>query len=99
MTGAKVLELEYEAYPEMAGQVLRRSWRSRAAMARLRGSRRAPCRRRADQGGGGAIVTAAPHRSVAYEANQFVIDAIKDRLPIWKRGASPTAASGSAPGA
>jgi molybdopterin synthase catalytic subunit len=32
-----------------------------------------------------AIVTAAPHRGVAYEANRYVIEAIKERLPIWKR--------------
>jgi molybdopterin synthase catalytic subunit len=31
------------------------------------------------------IVTAAPHRGAAYEANRRVIEAIKDRLPIWKR--------------
>jgi molybdopterin synthase catalytic subunit len=31
------------------------------------------------------IVTAAPHRAEAYEANRFVIEAIKERLPIWKR--------------
>jgi molybdopterin synthase catalytic subunit len=32
-----------------------------------------------------AIVTAAPHRAEAYAANRFVIEAITDRLPIWKR--------------
>jgi molybdopterin synthase catalytic subunit len=32
-----------------------------------------------------AIVTAAPHRAAAYEANRFVIEEIKLRLPIWKR--------------
>jgi molybdopterin synthase catalytic subunit len=32
-----------------------------------------------------AIVTAAAHRSDAYDANRFVIEAIKERLPIWKR--------------
>ena len=32
-----------------------------------------------------AIVTAARHRAEAYEANRFVIEAIKERLPIWKR--------------
>jgi molybdopterin synthase catalytic subunit len=32
-----------------------------------------------------AIVTAAGHRAEAYEANRFVIEAIKERLPIWKR--------------
>ncbi|HEY7462897.1 MAG TPA: molybdenum cofactor biosynthesis protein MoaE, partial [Candidatus Limnocylindria bacterium] len=31
------------------------------------------------------IVTAAAHRGEAYEANRFVIEAIKQRLPIWKR--------------
>jgi len=32
-----------------------------------------------------AIVTASAHRAEAYEANRFVIEAIKERLPIWKR--------------
>jgi molybdopterin synthase catalytic subunit len=32
-----------------------------------------------------AIAAAAPHRSDAYDANRFVIEAIKERLPIWKR--------------
>ena len=32
-----------------------------------------------------AIVTAARHRGEAYEANRFIIEAIKQRLPIWKR--------------
>jgi molybdopterin synthase catalytic subunit len=32
-----------------------------------------------------AIVTAAPHREEAYAANRYVIEAIKQRLPIWKR--------------
>jgi molybdopterin synthase catalytic subunit len=32
-----------------------------------------------------AIVTAAMHRAEAYEANRYVIEAIKERLPIWKR--------------
>jgi molybdopterin synthase catalytic subunit len=32
-----------------------------------------------------AIVTAAKHRAEAYEANRFIIEAIKQRLPIWKR--------------
>jgi len=32
-----------------------------------------------------AIVAAAPHRSDAYDANRFVIEGIKERLPIWKR--------------
>lgn len=84
--GRVVLELEYEAYPEMAG----------AAMAEIVGEAE---RRWAEATVGVvhrvgivpigeaavAIVTAAPHRSEAYEANRFVIEAIKERLPIWKR--------------
>ena len=32
-----------------------------------------------------AIAAAAVHRAEAYEANRYVIEAIKERLPIWKR--------------
>jgi molybdopterin synthase catalytic subunit len=32
-----------------------------------------------------AIATAAPHRAEAFEACRFVIDQIKERVPIWKR--------------
>ena len=32
-----------------------------------------------------AIVTAAAHRAEAYDANRYVIEQIKERLPIWKR--------------
>jgi molybdopterin synthase catalytic subunit len=32
-----------------------------------------------------AIVTAAAHRDEAYQASRQVIEAIKERLPIWKR--------------
>ncbi|MEO8226989.1 MAG: molybdenum cofactor biosynthesis protein MoaE [Gemmatimonadota bacterium] len=32
-----------------------------------------------------AVVAAAPHRAVAFEACRFVIDEVKARVPIWKR--------------
>ena len=83
--GRRVVELEYEAYPEMAEAVLREivaeaesRWGARAAVAHRHGV----------VGIGEAavaIVTAAMHRAEAYEANRFVIEAIKERLPIWKR--------------
>ena len=84
--GRAVLELEYEAYPEMAGAVLaeivgeaERRWAGcRAAVVHRVGL--VPIGEAAV-----AIVTVAPHRSEAYEANRFVIEAIKERLPIWKR--------------
>ena len=31
------------------------------------------------------IVSAAAHRDAAYQASRYVIEAIKERLPIWKR--------------
>jgi molybdopterin synthase catalytic subunit len=84
--GREVLELEYEAYPEMAMSVLAeivaeaeaRSPDCVAAVVHRTGM--VPIGEAAV-----AIVTAAPHRSEAYEANRFVIEAIKERLPIWKR--------------
>lgn len=32
-----------------------------------------------------AIVVAHPHRADAYDASRFVIEAVKRRLPVWKR--------------
>ena len=83
--GREVLELEYEAYPEMATAVLaeivgdvERRWTGCIAAVVHRVGR-VPIGEAAV-----AIVTAAAHRSDAYEANRFVIEAIKERLPIWK---------------
>ncbi len=84
--GRAVLELEYEAYPEMAGAVL--SAIVAEAQERWGGSSVAVVHRVGVVPIGEAavaIVTAAPHRSDAYEANRYVIEAIKERLPIWKR--------------
>jgi len=84
--GREVLELEYEAYPEMATDVLAEIVAE--AEDRWRGCAVAVMHRVGVVPIGGAavaIVTAAPHRSEAYEASRFVIEAIKERLPIWKR--------------
>ncbi|HEX2141810.1 MAG TPA: molybdenum cofactor biosynthesis protein MoaE [Candidatus Limnocylindria bacterium] len=83
--GRTVLELEYEAYAEMAESVLAEI----VAEAELRweGSRVAVVHRmgRVPIGEAAvAIVTASAHRAEAYEANRQVIEAIKQRLPIWK---------------
>ena len=84
--GREVLELEYEAYPEMAISVLADIVGEAEAM--WPGCTAAVVHRVGLVPIGEAavaIVTAAPHRSEAYEANRFVIEAIKERLPIWKR--------------
>ncbi len=84
--GRTVLELEYEAYPEMAIVVLHEI--ATEAEARWPGSAVAVVHRIGLVPIGEAavaIVAASPHRSEAYEASRFVIEAIKQRLPIWKR--------------
>jgi MoaE-MoaD fusion protein len=84
--GREVLELEYEAYPEMATSVLAEI--AAAAEERWKGSAVAVVHRVGVVPIGEAavaIVSAAAHRSEAYEVNRFVIEAIKERLPIWKR--------------
>jgi molybdopterin synthase catalytic subunit len=84
--GRVVLELEYEAYPEMAGAVMAEIVRdaeerwAEAVVAVVHRVGIVPIGEAAV-----AIVTASPHRTDAYEANRFVIEAIKERLPIWKR--------------
>ena len=83
--GRTVIELEYEVYPEMAAAVLAEiaataeaRWDAAAAVAHRHGV--VPIGEAAV-----AIVTAAKHRAEAYEASRFIIEAIKERLPIWKR--------------
>jgi molybdopterin synthase catalytic subunit len=83
--GRGVVALEYEAYAEMAASVLdeiRAEAESRfeVTCAVVHRSGVVPIGEAAV-----AIVTAAPHRGPAYEANRWVIEAIKERLPIWKR--------------
>ena len=83
--GRGVLELEYEIYPELAVAVLSQitaeaesRWGAAVAVVHRTGIV-------AIGEAAVAIVTAAPHRAEAYEANRFVIEAIKEQLPIWKR--------------
>ncbi len=83
--GRPVTELEYEVYPEMASTVLveiaeeaERRWPVTVGVQHRHGV--VPIGETAV-----AIVVAAGHRAEAYEANRFVIEAIKERLPIWKR--------------
>jgi molybdopterin synthase catalytic subunit len=80
-----VIQLEYEVYPEMAASVLaeiaaeaEQRWGAVAAVVHRYGV--VPIGEAAI-----AIVTAAMHRAEAYDANRFIIEATKERLPIWKR--------------
>jgi MoaE-MoaD fusion protein len=83
--GRAVIELEYEAYPEMAASVLTEiaeaaAERWSAAVGVVHRVGLVPIGEAAV-----VIVTATAHRSDAYAANREVIEAIKERLPIWKR--------------
>ena len=83
--GRAVTELEYEAYPEMARSVLdaiagEAASRFGAVCAVVHRTGVVPLGEAAV-----AIVTAAAHRGEAYDANRYVIEQIKERLPIWKR--------------
>ena len=80
-----VVELEYEVYAEMARTVIEEisdeaSARFGVAVAVEHRFGVVPIGEAAV-----AIVTAARHRAEAYDANRYVIEAIKERLPIWKR--------------
>jgi molybdopterin synthase catalytic subunit len=83
--GREVIELEYEAYPEMAVSVLTdiaedAAARWSAAVGVVHRVGVVPIGEAAV-----AIVSATGHRPDAYAANRQVIEAIKERLPIWKR--------------
>jgi molybdopterin synthase catalytic subunit len=81
-----VEQLEYEAHPTLATEALDRiatkaseRWDVRHVVAH---HRTGTCRL-----GEATVVVAcsAPHRADALEACRFMIDAIKDEVPIWKK--------------
>ena len=84
--GKRTLYLEYEAYPtmavkqlEMIGQEVRERWPDTLVavthrVGRLEISDIAV-----------VIAVSSPHRKAAYEANEYVIERIKQIVPIWKK--------------
>jgi len=83
-------ELQYEAYPEMAVAEMERI--GAEAGARWPGVRVAAAHRvgRLLPGDVAVIVAvASPHRAEAFTAGQFVMDAIKMLVPIWKKEVAP----------
>ncbi len=84
--GRAVSHLEYEAYAPMAEAKLAEI----AAEARARwGTGEIAVVHRVGRLEVGeasvAIVVAAPHRAEAYEASRYVIEELKQRVPVWKR--------------
>ncbi|WP_018758395.1 molybdenum cofactor biosynthesis protein MoaE [Paenibacillus terrigena] len=84
--GKRTLYLEYEVYPTMAvaqleriGREVRERWADTVVavthrVGRLEISDIAV-----------VIAVSSPHRKAAYEANEYVIERIKQIVPIWKK--------------
>lgn len=84
--GRPVTGMTYEAYRDMAREVL--SAIAGEAAARLGSDRVALMHRTGDLAVGDvsvAIAVSSPHRAEAYDASRWVIEEIKQRLPVWKR--------------
>lgn len=84
--GRRVLQLEYEAYDEMAVAIMRSiaseiqmKWPD-TSIAIAHRSGVVPIGEVAV-----TVVTGAPHRDACYEANRYAIDQLKLRAPIWKK--------------
>lgn len=83
--GRRVSGMTYEAYASMAGTVLAEI--AGEAAARWDTDRVAVVHRTGALELGEASVAIAvstPHRDAAYEASRYVIEQIKERLPVWK---------------
>jgi len=89
--GETVERLDYEAFHEMAGPEMERIFaacRERLGAA-APGPVRMLCVHRVGTVGVGepsvVIAVASPHRAQAFEAARFLIDTLKERLPVWKK--------------
>jgi molybdopterin synthase catalytic subunit len=84
--GRAVRGMRYDAYEEMAAQVLRAI--ADEAGRELGTDRIAVVHRVGELSVGEtsvAVAVSSPHRAEAYAASRYVIEEIKKRLPVWKR--------------
>ena len=82
----KVVRLEYEAYDKMALKEMESI--AKEAVAKWKVIKYAVVHRKGIlQIGDAAVViaVATPHRQAAFEACKYIIDTIKERVPIWKK--------------
>jgi molybdopterin synthase catalytic subunit len=81
-----VVAIDYSAYPEMAEAEFDRILADALA---AHPAARVAVRHRLGRIPVGeasiAVVAAAPHREAAFAACRFVIEAVKQRLPVWKQ--------------
>lgn len=84
--GARVVLLEYDAYGDMAEEVIRAIMQT--AFSRWPFRRAAAVHRTGTLAIGEVAVcvtVSSDHRSAALQACQFIIDRLKEKAPIWKR--------------
>jgi molybdopterin synthase catalytic subunit len=84
--GRAVTQLEYHAYEAMAEKEMLRiadEARERWGTGDIRVVHRVGLLRVGEASI--AIAVAAPHRGEAYEASRYVIEQVKQRVPVWKR--------------
>lgn len=84
--GSAVSGMHYDAYVEMAEQVLRQIVAEATALPGV--GRVAAAHRIGELAVGDAsvvIAASAPHRAEAFQACRYVIEEIKKRLPVWKQ--------------
>ena len=84
--GAEVLSLSYEIYTEMAQKAMCGLFEE--AVKRFPITRARVAHRLGEVPVGEAsvvVVVASPHRGPAFEACRFLMDRLKDEVPIWKR--------------
>ena len=84
--GRETISLDYECYPEMARKELARL--EEEARRRWQLTECAVVHRLGHLGLGEAsvaIAVSSPHRQDAFEAGQWLIDTIKQSVPIWKQ--------------
>ena len=84
--GRRVRQLDYDAYEGMAQSELAEL--ERLALAEHGAARVALVHRTGQLAVGElavAIAVAAPHRAQAFDACRWLIDALKQRVPIWKK--------------
>ena len=96
LTGVVVtVALDFEAYPPMAEKKMAEI--EAAARERWTVGEVAVIHRLGRLGVGEvsvAVAVSAPHRAAAFDACRFVIDSVKELVPIWKRENSPDGISG-----
>ncbi len=87
--GATVLRLEYEAFEEMAlvcmqtiADTVKEKWSGNVAIVHRLGSV-------LPNEISVVISVCTPHRAACYEANRYVLEALKQDVPIWKKEITP----------